>query len=65
MNCFGSFVAGVWITIFVYAFVLSYFVQDKGCDGYNKEVQRIEIQAKEYQERFDKWCLTQKHRCKI
>ena len=42
-----------------------YSQRDFSCLEYQREVKRIETQAKEYQRRFNEWCATQKHRCKI
>ena len=60
-----NFFLGILLGVFVGSWFVTSTTQGEVCSGYEKEVQRIETQAKEYQERFNKWCLTQKHRCKI
>lgn len=39
--------------------------QKQACKAYVAEQVRIETQAKEYQRRFDDWCQTMKHKCRM
>jgi hypothetical protein len=57
------------ITIVITNCIFYYIGFDLGqrevCAGFVAEQVRIETQAKESQRRFNEWCLTTKHKCRI
>lgn len=53
-------ILGAFFGIIIGFFIGVAIKENAQCTEYNKEVSRIEKQRKDSQERFDKWCQTNK-----